>query len=78
MIREEETASVKAPEAAMTKVGSRIARTPSWLRLPKHKTAMRLERKPWNKLHIIKYNYKKFKHMLRTIQLYISMVFSKP
>lgn len=33
------------------------------------------ERKPWNKPHIIKYNYKKFKHMLRNTQLYISMYF---
>lgn len=36
---------------------------------------MELERKSWNKPHIIKYNYKKFKHMLRNIQLCISMYF---
>lgn len=53
----------------MTKVGSRTSRRPRWLGLPKHRAAMELERKPWNKPHIIKYNYKKFKHMLRNIQL---------
>lgn len=35
----------------------------------------RAERKSWTKPHIIKYNYKKFQHMLRKMQSYISMHF---
>lgn len=59
----------------MTKIGSRTGRRPPWLGLPMHRAATDLERKPWNKPHIIKYNYKKFKHMLRNTQLYKSVYF---
>ena len=57
----------------MAKVGSRAASRPPPLGLPKHRAVMELERRPWDKPHVIKYNYKKFKHMLRKIQLYTSM-----
>lgn len=40
-----------------------------------HEAAWSWRGKPWNEPHIIKYNYKKFKLMLRNTQLYISMYF---
>lgn len=59
----------------MIKIGFRIGRRLLWLGFFMYRVVMDLERKLWNKLYIIKYNYKKFKYMLRNTQLYKSVYF---